>query len=221
MNHIDRLMREMSLAEKLGQLTMTTAGYTVTGPIIAGDSTESIRQGTVGNLFNLTGAAHVREMQRLAVEESRLGVPLLFGFDVIHGFRTIFPIPLAGSGSVRPGHLGADGTGGGKGSRGRRAGDDLRSDAGCGPGSALGAYRRGPRRRSLAGRAHCRKQSAWIPGRGPCCRRRARGGGQALLRPMVPRPRDATTRPRTSRSAPCGRSICRRLPRPWRPELRR
>jgi len=95
MNHIDRLIREMSLAEKLGQLTMTTAGYTVTGPTIAGDSTESIRAGTVGNLFNLTGTEHVREMQRLAVEESRLGVPLLFGFDVIHGFRTIFPIPLA------------------------------------------------------------------------------------------------------------------------------
>ena len=54
-NRIDRLIREMSLAEKLGQLTMTAAGYTVTGPTIAGDSTESISAGTVGNLLNLTG----------------------------------------------------------------------------------------------------------------------------------------------------------------------
>ena len=95
LNHIDRLLKEMSLAEKLGQLTMTTAGSTVTGPIIAGDSTEAIRAGTIGNLFNLTGAGAIRDMQRLAVEESRLGIPLLFGFDVIHGYRTLFPIPLA------------------------------------------------------------------------------------------------------------------------------
>ncbi len=93
-NRIDRLIREMSLAEKLGQLTMTAAGYTVTGPTIAGDSTDAIREGTVGNLLNLIGPDHVREMQRLAVEESRLGIPLLIGFDVIHGYRTLFPIPL-------------------------------------------------------------------------------------------------------------------------------
>jgi beta-glucosidase len=93
-NRIDRLIREMSLAEKLGQLTMTAAGYTVTGPTIAGDSTDAIRAGTVGNLLNLVGPEPVREMQRLAVEESRLGIPLLIGFDVVHGFRTLFPIPL-------------------------------------------------------------------------------------------------------------------------------
>src|SRR5271170_2638643 len=101
-NRIDRLIREMSLAEKLGQLTMTTAGYTVTGPTIAGDSTDAIRAGTVGNLLNLIGAEHVREMQRLAVEESRLGIPLLFGFDVIHGFRTLFPIPLGEAAAFDP-----------------------------------------------------------------------------------------------------------------------
>jgi len=102
-NRIDRLIREMSLAEKLGQLTMTAAGYTVTGPTIAGDSTEAIRTGTVGNLLNLIGAEHVREMQRLAVEESRLGIPLLMGFDVIHGFRTLFPIPLGEAAVFDPG----------------------------------------------------------------------------------------------------------------------
>jgi beta-glucosidase len=101
-NRIDRLIREMSLAEKLGQLTMTAAGYTVTGPTLAGDSTDSIRAGTVGSLLNLIGAEHVREMQRLAVEESRLGIPLLFGFDVVHGYRTIFPIPLGEAAAFEP-----------------------------------------------------------------------------------------------------------------------
>src|ERR1700681_74272 len=84
----------MTLAEKLGQLTMTAAGYAVTGPVIAGDSTDAIRAGTIGNLLNLFGAGHVHELQRLAIEESRLGIPLLIAFDVIHGHRTLFPVPL-------------------------------------------------------------------------------------------------------------------------------
>ena len=66
------------------------SGYAVTGPVIAGDSTEAIRAGTIGNLLNMVGAEQVREMQRLAVEESRLGIPLLIGFDVVHGHRTCF-----------------------------------------------------------------------------------------------------------------------------------
>jgi len=93
-SRIETLIGTMTLAEKLGQLTMTAAGFTVTGPIIAGDSTEAIRAGTIGNLLNMVGAAHVREMQRLAVEESRLGIPLLIGFDVVHGHRILFPVPL-------------------------------------------------------------------------------------------------------------------------------
>jgi beta-glucosidase len=94
MNRIETLIGAMTLAEKLGQLTMTAAGYAVTGPIIAGDSTDAIKAGTIGNLLNMVGAAHVREMQRLAVEESRLGIPLLIGFDIVHGHRTLFPVPL-------------------------------------------------------------------------------------------------------------------------------
>ena len=95
MNRIDKLIGDMTLAEKLGQLTMPAAGYAVTGPGIAGDSTDAIRTGAIGNLLNLVGPGPVREMQRLAVEESRLGIPLLIGLDVIHGHRTLFPIPLA------------------------------------------------------------------------------------------------------------------------------
>lgn len=95
MSRIESLLSRMTLQEKLGQLTMTASGYAVTGPVIAGDSTESIRNGTLGNLLNMVGAEHVHEMQRLAVEQSRLGIPLLIGLDIIHGHRSLFPIPLA------------------------------------------------------------------------------------------------------------------------------
>jgi beta-glucosidase len=94
MNRIDRLIREMSLAEKLGQLTMTAAGSAITGPTSSSDTTEAIKAGTVGSVLNLIGRARVHELQRLAVEESRLGIPLLFALDVVHGYRTLFPIPL-------------------------------------------------------------------------------------------------------------------------------
>src|SRR5579862_9684295 len=95
MGRIETLLSRMTLEEKLGQLTMTASSYAVTGPVIAGDSTESIRSGTLGNLLNMVGAAHCHEMQRLAVEGSRLGIPLLIGLDIIHGHRTQFPVPLA------------------------------------------------------------------------------------------------------------------------------
>ena len=94
MSRIEQLIDAMTLEEKLGQLTMTACSYAVTGPVIAGDSTDAIRAGTIGNLLNLVGAAAIHEMQRMAVEQSRLGVPLLIGLDIIHGYRTLFPIPL-------------------------------------------------------------------------------------------------------------------------------
>jgi beta-glucosidase len=94
MSRIETLISKMSLTEKLGQLTMTASRYATTGPIIAGDSTQAIKDGAIGNLLNMVGADHVHDMQRLAVEESRLGIPLLIGFDVVHGHRTLFPIPL-------------------------------------------------------------------------------------------------------------------------------
>jgi beta-glucosidase len=92
---IETLIGRMTLTEKLGQLTMMSASHTVTGPVITGHSVGDIRSGRIGNLLNLIGAAAAREMQRIAVEESRLGVPLLIGLDVIHGHRTMFPPPLA------------------------------------------------------------------------------------------------------------------------------
>jgi beta-glucosidase len=94
MNRVESLIGRMTLAEKLGQLTMTAAGLAVTGPVIAGDSTDSIKNGTLGNLLNIFGAEHIFMMQRLAVNESRLGIPLLIGLDILHGHRILFPIPL-------------------------------------------------------------------------------------------------------------------------------
>lgn len=95
MARIDDLLAQMTLPEKLGQLTMTASSYAMTGPVIVGDSSESIANGTLGNLLNMVGPGPTHEMQRLAVEKSRLGIPLLIGLDVIHGHRTLFPIPLA------------------------------------------------------------------------------------------------------------------------------
>ncbi len=95
LSRITALIDDMTLAEKVGQLTMMAGGHAVTGPTIAGDSAAAIKAGTVGNVLNLMGADHVRQIQRLAVEESRLGIPVLFALDVTHGYRTLFPVSLA------------------------------------------------------------------------------------------------------------------------------
>ena len=92
---IDQLMAQMTLEEKLGQLNLPVTGDIVTGAARESNVAEDIRQGRVGGLFNLKGAQSIREVQRIAVEESRLGIPLIFGMDVIHGYETVFPIPLA------------------------------------------------------------------------------------------------------------------------------
>ncbi len=92
---VDSLMREMTLEEKLGQLTLYTSDWDVTGPTMRDDYKEEIRSGRCGNIFNAHTAAYNMSLQKIAVEETRLGIPLLFGYDVIHGHKTIFPIPLA------------------------------------------------------------------------------------------------------------------------------
>ncbi|HEX4118878.1 MAG TPA: glycoside hydrolase family 3 N-terminal domain-containing protein [Rhizomicrobium sp.] len=94
MSRIDDLIAAMTLAEKLGQLTMTTAGYAVTGPVATTDLQAGILSGQIGNVLNLYGADAIKGVQKLALEQTRLKIPLLVGMDVIHGHRTIFPIPL-------------------------------------------------------------------------------------------------------------------------------
>ncbi|OJW31984.1 MAG: beta-glucosidase [Sphingobacteriales bacterium 46-32] len=91
---IDALMKKMTLQEKIGQLNLPGAGDIVTGQASNSDIAKKIEQGQVGGLFNIKSVAKIREVQRLAVEKSRLKIPLLFGMDVIHGYETVFPIPL-------------------------------------------------------------------------------------------------------------------------------
>ncbi len=91
---IDALMKSMTLDEKIGQLSLFTSDWDVTGPSLNGNYKKLIREGKVGAIFNAYTVDYVRNLQKIAVEESRLKIPLLFGYDVIHGHRTIFPIPL-------------------------------------------------------------------------------------------------------------------------------
>lgn len=92
---VDSLLNIMNLDEKLGQLNLPTAGDIETGQASNSNIAESIRQGRVGGLFNIKTAEKIRDVQRVAVKESRLGIPLIFAMDVIHGYQTVFPIPLA------------------------------------------------------------------------------------------------------------------------------
>ena len=91
---IDQLMKKMTLEERIGQLNLPVTGNIVTGQAKSSNIAKRIKDGQVGGLFNLKGVDKIHDVQRLAVEESRLGIPLLFGMDVIHGYETVFPIPL-------------------------------------------------------------------------------------------------------------------------------
>ena len=84
----------MTLEEKIGQLNLPVTGEITTGQAKSSNVAKRIRAGEVGGLFNLKGVERIRDVQKQAVEESRLGIPLLFGMDVIHGYETVFPIPL-------------------------------------------------------------------------------------------------------------------------------
>ena len=91
---IDDLMSKMTLDEKLGQLNLPASGDIITGAGSNNNITEKIKEGKVGGLFNIKSAEKIRAVQQIAVEQSRLKIPLLFGMDVIHGYQTVFPIPL-------------------------------------------------------------------------------------------------------------------------------
>ncbi|MDO8995533.1 MAG: beta-glucosidase BglX [Sediminibacterium sp.] len=91
---INQLMAKMTLEEKLGQLNLPSSGDFVTGAAASSDIAKKIEAGKVGGLFNIKSVAKIKEVQKLAVEKSRLKIPLMFGMDVIHGYETVFPIPL-------------------------------------------------------------------------------------------------------------------------------
>lgn len=92
---IDSLIRLMTIEEKIGQLTLYTSDMDQTGAFIRKEYESDIKQGKVGAIFNAYGAEYTRRLQEMAVNNTRLRIPLLFGYDVIHGHRTIFPVPLA------------------------------------------------------------------------------------------------------------------------------
>ena len=91
---VDSVLALMTLDEKIGQTVLFTSDWESTGPTLRATYKADIKTGKVGAIFNAHTAAYTRDLQRIAVEETRLGIPLLFGYDVIHGYKTIFPIPL-------------------------------------------------------------------------------------------------------------------------------
>jgi beta-glucosidase len=100
---VETLLKKMTLEEKVGQLNQYNGFWDVTGPTpkegLAAKKYEDLKKGLVGSMLNVKGVKDVRALQKIAVEQTRLGIPLLFGFDVIHGYKTISPIPLAESAS--------------------------------------------------------------------------------------------------------------------------
>ncbi|MBW3521083.1 MULTISPECIES: beta-glucosidase BglX [unclassified Chryseobacterium] len=91
---VDALLAKMTLDEKIGQLNLPSSGDFTTGLAKSSDIGKKVEQGLVGGLFNIKGAEKIKAVQKVAVENSRLKIPLIFGMDVIHGYETTFPIPL-------------------------------------------------------------------------------------------------------------------------------
>ena len=94
---VDSVLSLMTLEKKVGQMAQYSCNWDVTGPVMTGDYETLLKQGLVGSLFNVYTVDGVRKMQEMALSESRLKIPVLFGYDVVHGYRTIFPMPLAES----------------------------------------------------------------------------------------------------------------------------
>lgn len=92
---VDSVLSLMTLDEKIGQLTLYTSDMDQTGAFLRPEYKNDIKAGEVGAIFNAYGAEYTRMLQEMAINDTRLGIPLLFGYDVVHGHRTIFPMPLA------------------------------------------------------------------------------------------------------------------------------
>lgn len=96
-HRVDSVLALMTLEEKIGQMTQFSADWDITGPVMKNDLEPYLKKGLVGSIFNAVTVDGVRRLQEMALAESRLKIPVLFGYDVVHGFRTIFPMPLAES----------------------------------------------------------------------------------------------------------------------------
>ena len=93
-NKVDSLMSLMTLKEKIGQTIMYSGDWVTTGPTVSSNNIKLLKDGNLGAMLNVYSAKKTKELQKIAIEETRLGIPLLFGYDIIHGFKTIFPINL-------------------------------------------------------------------------------------------------------------------------------
>lgn len=91
---IDKLMSQMTIDEKIGQLNLVTGGEATTGTVVSTDVESKIKAGQIGGIFSMSSPAKIRKAQELAIRHSRLKIPIIFGMDVIHGYKTMFPIPL-------------------------------------------------------------------------------------------------------------------------------
>lgn len=92
---VDSLLRLMTLEEKIGQMTQFSANWSITGPVMSDDFKPYLEKGLIGSIFNATSVEGIRTFQQYAVDSTRLGIPIIFGQDVIHGYKTIFPMPMA------------------------------------------------------------------------------------------------------------------------------
>src|SRR5690606_4485183 len=91
---VSSLMSKMTVDEKIGQLNLLTGGEATTGSVVSTDLESKIKKGQVGGIFSMASVGRIRETQELAVTQTRLKIPIIFGMDVIHGYKTMFPIPL-------------------------------------------------------------------------------------------------------------------------------
>src|SRR5579862_3441117 len=91
---VNGLMSKMTVDEKIGQLNLVVGGQSITGSTFNKDIEAKIAKGNIGGIFGVWGTNYIKKAQEIAIKESRLHIPLIFGLDVIHGHRTIFPIPL-------------------------------------------------------------------------------------------------------------------------------
>jgi len=91
---INELMGKMTLEEKIGQLNLVTAGEATTGSVVSSNEENNIKAGKIGGIFSMSSPEKIRKAQELSIKHSRLKIPIIFGMDVIHGYKTVFPIPL-------------------------------------------------------------------------------------------------------------------------------
>jgi hypothetical protein len=198
-------MAAMTCEEKIGQLVMVAASDTVTGPVLAGDATGGIRAGRIGSMLNLWGGARAHAAQRTAVEESRLGVPLLLGLDVVHGHRTIFPIPLAEASAFDPSLWERTA---------RAAAVEAAHDGVAMTFAPMIDVARDPRWGRVAeGPGEAFREAIFLL-------RTASSRRRNISAPMARRSRGGITPPPTYPSAACMKSICRRSRPPSRPDAR-